>query len=158
MALFNIDELEDNFIWHDDVGLITQSLGAAAGSQKIYVNIDNVPSHAFSTKYHSHSQQEEFFIILDGCGTLRLNGKEYPVKKGDFIAKPSAQNIAHQFYNSSDDILVILDVGTIEKEDTCYYPDEDVYLHKSNGENKAFRKQSILNNWASDSNISALPD
>lgn len=152
MAILNIDELDEEFIWHDEVGLITQALGAAAGSRKIYVNIDKVPPRAFSTKYHSHSQQEEFFMILEGCGTLRLNGTEYPVKKGDFIAKPSAQNIAHQFYNSSDDILVILDVGTIEREDTCYYPDEEIYLHKSNGENKAFRRQSILDKWTSDPN------
>lgn len=45
----------------DGVGLITKYLGAAAGSEKIYVNIDYVPSKAYSAKYHSHSQQEEFF-------------------------------------------------------------------------------------------------
>lgn len=152
MEILNIDSLAEKFIYHDDIGLITQSLGAAAGSQKLYVNIDSVPPKAYSTKYHSHSQQEEFFLILEGCGTLRLNGEEYPVKKGDFIAKPSAQNIAHTFYNSSNDILFILDVGTKEKEDTCYYPDEEIYLHKSNGENKVLRKQSVANGWTSDPN------
>lgn len=150
--IHNADQLDESFIWSDKAGLVTQFLGGAAGSQKIYVNIDKVPPNAFSTKYHSHSQQEEFFMILDGCGTLRLDGGEYPVKKGDFFAKPPAKNIAHQFYNSGSDILVILDVGTVEKEDTCYYPDEDVYLHKSNGKNKAFRKQSILDQWTSDPN------
>lgn len=152
MEIRNANELDEKYIWRDEVGLITQSLGAAAGSQKLYVNIDKVPPHTFSTKYHSHSQQEEFFMILDGCGTLRLNGKEYPVQKGDFIAKPSAQKIAHQFYNSGHDTLVILDVGTIEKEDTCYYPDEEIYLHKSNGENKIFGAQFVIDNWTSDPN------
>ena len=152
MKIYNVDQLDENFIWRDNAGLVTQALGTAAGSQKIYVNIDKVPPDAFSTKYHSHSQQEEFFMILDGCGTLRLNGKEYPVKKGDFIAKLPAKNIAHQFYNSGNDVLIILDVGTVEKEDTCYYPDDDVYLHKSNGENKAFRKQSLLDDWTSGPN------
>ena len=117
MKIYNADQLDENFIWRDNAGLVTQALGTAAGSQKIYVNIDKVPPDAFSTKYHSHSQ-----------------------------------HIAHQFYNSGNDVLIILDVGTVEKEDTCYYPDDDVYLHKSNGENKAFRKQSLLNNWTSDPN------
>ena len=152
MEINNVNQLSKDFIWQDQVGLITQSLGAAAGSQKIYVNIDRVPPNAFSTKYHSHSQQEEFFMILDGSGTLRLNGEEHPVTKGDFISKRPAKNIAHQFYNCGKDILVILDVGTVEKEDTCYYPDEDIYLHKSNGRNIAFKKQSILDKWTSDPN------
>lgn len=152
MKIYNVSQLNENFIWHDKVGLVTQSLGAAAGSQKIYVNIDRVPPNAFSTKYHSHSQQEEFFMILDGSGILRLNDEEYPIKKGDFIAKPPARFIAHQFYNSGKDVLVILDVGTVENEDTCYYPDEDIYLHKSNGKNIVFRKQSNLDEWTSEPN------
>jgi len=152
MKINNVSQLNESFVWHDQVGLITQSLGAAAGSQKLYVNIDRVPPNAFSTKYHSHSQQEEFFMILEGTGTLRMNDKEYPVTKGDFIAKPPAKANAHQFYNSSKDVLVILDVGSVEKEDTCYYPDEDIYLHKSNGKNIAFRKQASLDNWTSDPN------
>ncbi len=152
MEIANFDKLDEQFVWRDGTGLVTKALGAAAGSQKLYANIDLVPPNTFSTKYHSHSQQEEFFMILDGCGTLRLDGKEYAVKKGDFIAKPSAQNIAHQFYNSGSGLLVILDLGTVEKEDTCYYPDEGIYLHKSNGENKVFRQDSIINGWSSEPN------
>jgi len=152
MIIKNIENLNRDFVWQDSAGLITQSLGAAVGSEKIYVNIDRVPTGAFSTKYHSHSMQEEFFLILEGSGTLRCDGKEYPVKKGDFISKPGGQNLAHQFYNSGSEVMVILDVGTKEPEDTCFYPDEGVYLHKSNGEHHIFSKQSLLENWASDPN------
>ncbi|WP_367566316.1 cupin domain-containing protein [Lacrimispora sp.] len=114
MEIKNIAQLSSEFIWQDSVGLITKSLGTAGGSRKIYVNTDYVPPKAYSTKYHSHSQQEEFFLILSGTGTLRLQDKEWAVKQGDFFAKPAGQNIAHTFYNSSDDILVILDVGKFE--------------------------------------------
>ncbi len=152
MSLMKIDTLDDKFKWQDKAGLITQYLGAAAGSRKIYVNIDTVPPGAFSTKYHSHSQQEEFFIILEGKGLLRLNNEEFSVEKGDFLSKPGAQNIAHQFYNPGNDTLVILDIGTVEKEDTCYYPDEDIYLHKSNGERRVFGSVSLLKDWTSDPN------
>ena len=150
--IFNVDNLPEKFIWQDGIGLITKSLSSAVNSEKIYVNIDSVPPKAYSTKYHSHSQQEEFFLILNGCGTLRLNEKEYDVKKGDFIAKPAGKNIAHSFYNSSYESLVILDIGTVEKEDTCYYPDEGIYLHKSNDINNIFSKLSLINDWTSNPN------
>ncbi|MFT4104149.1 MAG: cupin domain-containing protein [Lacrimispora sp.] len=152
MEIKNIDQLSDKFIWQDSVGLITKSLGAAGGSQKVYVNIDYVPPKAYSTKYHSHSQQEEFFLILSGTGTLRLQDEERAVRQGDFFAKLPGQNIAHTFYNSSDETLVILDVGTNEKEDTCYYPDEDVYMQKSNEQRRVFRGSDLDMLWTSKPN------
>lgn len=152
MKIKNVEQLSKKFIWQDSVGLITKSLGAAGGSQKIYVNIDYVPPKAYSTKYHSHSQQEEFFMILSGTGTLRLQDKEWEVNQGDFFAKPAAQNIAHTFYNSGNEILIILDVGTNEKEDTCYYPDEDVYMQKSNEQRRVFRGSDSDLLWTSEPN------
>lgn len=37
-------------------------------AQNIYVNIDRVQPGAMSAKYHAHSLQEEFFLILTGTG------------------------------------------------------------------------------------------
>ena len=152
MTIHNLDSVPSEFIWKDSIGLITKSLGAAAGSSRIYVNIDSVPPGGYSTKYHSHSQQEEFFLVLEGAGTLRLNGENLIVTKGDFISKLAGKGIAHTFFNSGSDALVLLDVGTVEKEDTCYYPDEDVYLHKSNGERLACRSGIVDESWSADPN------
>lgn len=152
MKILNLNKLPPEFIWRDEIGLVTKSLGDAAGSERLNVNIDSVPPGALSTKYHSHSQQEEFFLVLEGEGTLMLNGENIPVSKGDFIAKPAGKNIAHTFYNSGSGALVLLDVGTSEKEDTCYYPDEDVYLHKSNGKNRVYHGEAIDHEWSSDPN------
>ncbi len=154
MKILNLENLPPEFVWRDEIGLVTKSLGAAAGSERLNVNIDSVPPGALSTKYHSHSQQEEFFLVLEGEGTLRLNGEKIPVSKGDFIAKPAGKNIAHTFYNSGIEALVLLDVGMAEKEDTCYYPDEDVYLHKSNGKNRVYHEADIDADWSSDPNPS----
>lgn len=41
--------------------LMTQYLGALAGSEKLYINIDHLKLGAKSAKYHSHSIKEEFF-------------------------------------------------------------------------------------------------
>ncbi len=152
MEIKNVEQMPEEFVWQDSIGLVTKLLGAAAGSEKIYVNIDSVPSKANSTKYHSHSQQEEFFIILSGSGILRLNGKEQSVKQGDFFAKPAGKNIAHTFYNSGNVNLVILDVGTKEREDTCYYPDEDIYMQKSNEQSRIYRGSNLEQSWTSEPN------
>lgn len=152
MEINHVDKLAESFIWRDAVGLVTKSLGEAAGSQKIYVNIDYVPPKAYSTKYHSHSQQEEFFMILSGTGTLRLNQEEKTVGQGDFIAKPAGKNLAHTFYNSGDEILTILDIGTKECEDTCYYPDDDMYMQKSNGLRRIFRGADLNTSWMPEPN------
>ncbi|KEO83645.1 cupin domain-containing protein [Tumebacillus flagellatus] len=128
--IMNLQNLPGEFSEHFDdfMGKIsTLYLGGAAGSQKIYVNIDRLEPGATSTVYHSHSLQEEFFLILQGSGTLRWNGEEYPVKQGDFIAKPAGQGIAHTFLNTGETLLEILDVGTNEIGDVAHYPDEDVY-------------------------------
>jgi uncharacterized cupin superfamily protein len=152
MKIMNIDQLPEEFVWKDSIGLVTKLLGAAGGSQKFYVNVDIVPPKAYSTKYHSHSQQEEFFIILSGVGILRLNDKEYSIKNMDFISKLAGHNLAHTFYNTSDENLVILDIGTNEIEDTCYYPDEDVFMQKSNKQYRIFRGTSLDHDWTSEPN------
>ena len=99
----------------------TYFLGKAAGSEKLYVNIDKIQPDAKSAKYHSHSKQEEFFLILNGNGTLRMNDMEVPITKGDFVAKPAGKGIAHQFINTGTEVLEILDIGLCVQGDVAFY-------------------------------------
>jgi uncharacterized cupin superfamily protein len=128
----------------------TLFLGDAAGSEKIYVNIDRIQPGMKSAKYHSHTKQEEFFLILGGSGMLRMDGQEYPVQKGDFVAKPAGRNIAHQFLNTGEEVLEILDVGTREEGDIAYYPDEDVYFLRD--QKMVFRGSDARKDWDSEPN------
>ena len=148
----NLTKLSSEFI--DDSKfkskLRTKYLGAAVGSQKLYINIDYVKPGGKSAKYHSHSHQEEFFAILKGSGLLRFNKEEIQVTTNDFFAKPAGEGIAHQFINNSDDILIILDCGTKNDNDEIYYPDEDVTYRKM--EKQAYIKGELITNWSSDPN------
>ena len=152
VKILNVDSLPDEFI--DDPKfeskMKTLYLGAAAGSERIYVNIDYVKPGAKSVKYHSHSKQEEFFLILEGSGTLRMNDEEIPVKKGDFVAKPAGKEIAHQFINDGSEVLRILDCGLNEKDEIVAYPDEDMILVKK--QRMAFKISDALKDWSSDPN------
>lgn len=148
--IHNLTELPSEFI--DDPKfeskLRTKYLGTAAGSEKLYINIDYVRPGGKSAKYHSHSHQEEFFAILKGSGLLRFNEEEVAVTTNDFFAKPAGKGIAHQFINNSDDILIILDCGTKGVNDEVYYPDEDITYIKS--EKKAYKDGKLIKDWSSD--------
>lgn len=126
----------------------TVLVGDAVGSKKIYVNIDYVKPGAASVKYHWHSRQEEFYLIMSGSGVLRMNGEEIALKEGDVISAPAGKDTGHQFVNNSSEILQILDVGTREKGDIITYPDENVILIKDRG--MAFRADERIESWSSD--------
>ena len=134
-----------------ETSLKTFFAGDYLGSEKIYVNIDCVKPGAKSSKYHSHSLQEEFFIILSGSGMLRFNEEYFPVGPGDMISKTAGKMNTHQFINTGDDLLKILDVGTRERGDVAYYPDEDTVMFRD--DRKAFRKECLTDKWSSDPNI-----
>ena len=148
----NLTELPNKFIGDPqfESKLRTKYLGVAAGSEKLYLNLDYIKPGGLSVKYHSHSHQEEFFAILKGSGILRLDNEEIPVKPNDFFAKPAGKGIAHQFKNDSDDILIILDCGTLDENDEVYYPDEDVTYKKK--EKIAYKESNPIENWTSDPN------
>ena len=61
MTKQHINHISEEFLSKKTYACITEALGTAAGSEKLYVNIDRIPPGCHSTKYHSHSQQEEFF-------------------------------------------------------------------------------------------------
>jgi uncharacterized cupin superfamily protein len=152
LKILNIDHVPDEFV--DDPKFQSQMkttyLGSAAGSEKIYVNIDYVKPGAKSVKYHSHSRQEEFFLILKGNGTLRMKDQEVKVKTGDFVAKPAGKDIAHQFINTGSEVLEILDCGLNEPDEIICYPDEGIILFKK--EKLAFRVADALSDWSPDPN------
>ena len=124
--ILNINNIPPQFIENQKFasGVKTLYMGFAGGSEKLYVNIDYVKPGEISTNYHSHSFQEEFFLVIKGKGKLRLNNRELEVKEGDFFSKPAGKEIAHQFINTGKEVMEILDCGTVEKNDYVHYPDK----------------------------------
>lgn len=59
-----------------------------------------------SIGYHSHENNEEVYVILEGRGTMTIDGEAHEVSAGDVILnKPYG---SHGLENTSDDILKIL--------------------------------------------------
>ncbi|XEC97459.1 cupin domain-containing protein [Paenibacillus tarimensis] len=148
--VLNIEKVPEEFIGEFLGKATTFFLGKAAGSEKLYVNIDKIHPDAKSAKYHSHSKQEEFFLILNGNGTLRMNDMEVPIRKGDFVAKPAGKGIAHQFINTGTEVLEILDIGLCVQGDVAFYPDENMFFLRD--ENLFFSKQEARQDFTTEPN------
>jgi len=148
MRKLNRAELSKEFI-DDDVasGLTSFFLGAAGGSDRLYATIDRLQPNAYSCKYHAHSGQEEFFYILSGACTLRTEDGQIVMVPGDFFCKPAGKGIAHQFFNHTQEVCEILDVGLKHPLDVIEYPDEGVVYVRAL--KKVFRLTDALEGWTS---------
>lgn len=59
-----------------------------------------------SIGYHTHENDEEVYVILEGLGTMTIDGEAHEVRAGDVILnKPYG---SHGLENTSEDILKIL--------------------------------------------------
>jgi uncharacterized cupin superfamily protein len=81
---------------------------------------------------HSHSEEEEIFVILEGSATLHLepnprpaaNGvqpEEHALRPGHVVARPPGTGISHWF-RAGDDGCAMLVYGTRKPNDMCFYP------------------------------------
>jgi len=64
------------------------------------------------TPYHSHPYEHEVFV-LDGTGSVVIEGKEHTLTKGNFSFIPPNAN--HQFLNKGDTDFVFLCIIPITK-------------------------------------------
>ncbi|MGE5446533.1 MAG: cupin domain-containing protein [Ignavibacteriales bacterium] len=60
--------------------------------------------------------------VLEGAGTLRMDGEEIEISKRDYITFPAGRG-AHEIINSSDRTLRYICFSTMIEPDTMIYPD-----------------------------------
>ena len=95
----------------------------AAGGEAIGCSLYELPPGAKAWPYHYHEGNEEAIYVLDGAGTLRLDGDRYPLAAGDYVALPAGEASAHRVINDGDDPLCYLALSTMEDPDVTVYPD-----------------------------------
>jgi uncharacterized cupin superfamily protein len=79
---------------------------------------------ARSFPIHSHTTEEELFVVLDGEGTLRLGDERHPMRRGSIVSRPAATRIAHQFI-AGDTGMTVLAYSNIDHSDMAFYPDSN---------------------------------
>ena len=98
-----------------------RNLGVAAGSVATGLQYVRVLPGKASAPAHCHSLEEEIFVILDGEGTLRLDGEETILRAGHVVSRPAGTGVSHVFV-AGEPGLTFLAYGTRERGDVCYYP------------------------------------
>lgn len=98
-------------------------LGPQVGLKKLGCGLFVVPPGKRAFPYHAHSLIEEMFLVLEGSGTLRHDGQEFPIRAGDVIS--SSLGKAHQIVNTSTADLRYLAISANEGADVVLYPDSN---------------------------------
>ena len=98
-------------------------LGPRLGLQTLGCGLYVLPPGKRAFPYHAHSLIEEMFVVLEGSGTLRHDGQEYPIRAGDVIASPVGK--PHQIVNTSDAELKYLAISSNALADVVLYPDSN---------------------------------
>jgi uncharacterized cupin superfamily protein len=111
------------------VSRAARDLGIAAGSRRTGLNHCVIPPGRLMNPPHSHSAEEEIFVVLDGGGVLslypnpRVGGEieEFEVRAGSVIARPAGTRQAHGL-RAGEDGMTLLAYGTRDPNDITYYP------------------------------------
>ena len=61
--------------------------------------------------YHEHENIEQVYYFIRGCGKMRIDGKEYPVKAGDAVHLP--RKTKHQVINDGEEEIEHLNISAI---------------------------------------------
>ncbi|HET9324693.1 MAG TPA: cupin domain-containing protein, partial [Gaiellaceae bacterium] len=107
-------------------------LADAAGSQKSGLNVVTIGPGKLPAPAHSHSAEEEIFVVLEGDGTLELvpnprardRGHEeqhHPIRAGHVVSRPAGTRIAHAFRGGAGGMKVLM-YGWRDTNDITYYP------------------------------------
>ncbi|MBD1942450.1 cupin domain-containing protein [Coleofasciculus sp. FACHB-712] len=108
-------QIEDNMQtfshpWNPKSEISGTQMGRALGLKRTGVNFVKVPPGKESFVYHSHYREEEWIYILSGSGIAEIDGEEFEVGAGDFMAFPTP-SVAHHLRNAGEEDLVYLAGG-----------------------------------------------
>lgn len=91
-------------------GYYTRFLMPLLGPGRTAFRVEVLENGESSARLHSHSDVDEYYLILEGSGTLRFNDKEIAVHRGDLIGKPTGPDDASQLLADRGEVLRILDM------------------------------------------------
>lgn len=123
MGTVNEADLEWTELERGETGFRRKQLGEAAGSEAIGASLYELPPGRRSWPYHYHEGNEEALYVLDGTGTVRLDGDTRPLEAGDYVALPAGEAGAHRVINDGETPLQYLMVSTMDDPDVTVYPD-----------------------------------
>ena len=108
--------------WNPRSEITGYQMAKATGLKRTGVNLARLRAGKESFVYHSHWLEEEWIYILEGRGIARIDGAEYEVGPGDFMAFPTP-GVAHHLRNPHAEDLVYLMGGEHREADIADFPE-----------------------------------
>ncbi|MFB6079514.1 MAG: cupin domain-containing protein [Haloferacaceae archaeon] len=125
MGRVNETAVERETTERDEATFRRKRLAAAAGGEDLGCSLYELPPGERAWPYHWHAGNEEAIYVLDGTGTIRLDGEREPLRPGDYVALPAGPSSAHRVINDGDGPLRYLAVSTMRDPDVIRYPDSE---------------------------------
>ncbi len=107
----------------DKFGYSTCRLGPEVGAEKIGASYFEIPPGKQAFPHHYHTANEEAAFVIEGKGLLRIGQDEVEIEAGDYIAFPVGPDHAHSIRNTSDSVLKLLCLSTLQPVEVVGYPD-----------------------------------
>lgn len=107
-------------------GRIKRTLGDLFGLANFGINLTRLHPGAISALRHSHSRQDEFIFVLQGCPTLHTDEGEMELSPGMCSGNKAGSGNSHRLVNRTNEDVVYLEIGDRTADDTVYYPDDDI--------------------------------
>lgn len=114
------DDIEENSFYTSRRALFSAGIGA----RKLGYNLTELPPGKAQCPFHSHREEEEMFLILEGEGELRFGEQRFKLRRHDVIACPTGgAEVAHQIINTGSTPMRYLSLSNVSATEICEYPD-----------------------------------
>lgn len=110
--------------WNPKSEITATHLSGMAGLKRTGVSLVRLAAGKESFAYHLHHREEEWIYILSGTGIARVDGNEYEMNPGDFIAFPTP-SVPHIMVNPHEDELVYMMGGENRDFEVADFPTLD---------------------------------
>src|SRR5690242_18956914 len=97
-SVIKAKEAQFSHPWNPKSLLVGTQVSRMLGLKRTGVTVARMPAGKESFVYHSHHLEEEWMYILSGTGIAEIDGAEYEVGAGDFMAFPTP-SVAHHLRN-----------------------------------------------------------
>ena len=107
--------------WNDKSEISGTRMSELAGLSRTGVSQVRIKPGKESFAYHLHHYEEEWIFVLSGRARATIDGKDYEMSAGDFVAFPTP-SVAHQMSNPFDEDLVYLMGGETLDHEVADFP------------------------------------
>ncbi len=121
-----------------------KSLGDITGLKNLGFHIIEVLPGYESTEYHVHHCEDECVYVLSGNATVTIDGTDYEIGAGDFVAYP-AGGLPHTMKNTGSEVLRCIVVGQRLTHDVGDYPRVGKRLYRYSESNDLVDLSNISN-------------